>query len=93
MGQRHNNKWDIAEEIKRLKKKDGKDMIVYGGFSFVSSLIEHGLIDEFYLLLNPMAFGKGQTIFNSLKQTLQMKLEKCQPFACGTVLLFYKPKK
>jgi dihydrofolate reductase len=84
---------DIVEEIKHLKKKDGKDMIVYGGFSFVSSLIQHGLIDEFYLLLNPMAFGKGQTIFNSLKQTLQLKLEKCKPFACGTVLLFYKPKK
>lgn len=82
---------DLVEEINSLKKKEGRDMIVYGGFSFVSSLIQHGLIDEFYLLLNPMAFGKGQTIFNALKQTLQLKLEKCRSFACGTVLLFYTP--
>ena len=86
-------KGDIAKEIKKLKKKKGKDILIYGGYSFVSSLIQHKLIDEFYLLVNPTAVGNGQTIFSSLKDNLQLTLEKSKTFACGTVLLFYKPKK
>jgi dihydrofolate reductase len=86
-------KGDIVEEIKKLKTKKGKDIIVYGGYSFVSSLIQHGLVDEFYLLVNPFAGGSGEPIFNSLKSNLQLTLEKCKPFACGTVLLCYARRK
>jgi dihydrofolate reductase len=86
-------KGDIVEEIKKLKKKKGKDMIVYGGYSFVSSLIKHGLIDEYYLLVNPVAVGSGQPIFSSLKRNLQLTLEKCKQFTCGTVLLCYTRQK
>jgi len=93
------NKWDnativkgdIAKEIRTLKKKKGKDIIVYGGDSFVSSLIEHGLIDEYYLLVNPVALGNGQSAFNPLRNNLQLRLVKCKPFACGAVLLHYEP--
>ncbi len=86
-------KGDIVEEINVLKKKKGKDILVYGGSSFVSSLIQNGLVDEFYLLLNPVAVGNGQTIFKSLKDNLQLTLEKCEPFTCGTVLLCYSRQK
>lgn len=86
-------KGDIVEEINALKNKKGKDIIVYGGISFVTSLIEHELIDEFYLLVNPFAVGNEQSIFKSLKDDLQLTLEKCEPFACGTVLLCYSRQK
>ena len=86
-------KGDIAEQVNALKSKKGKDIIVYGGISFVTSLIERELIDEFYLLVNPFAVGNEQTIFKSLKNDLQLKLEKCEPFACGTVLLCYSRQK
>src|SRR5688500_10720415 len=59
-------KGDIIKEVKALKKKSGKDMIVYGGYSFVSSLIQHRLIDEYFLLVNPFAYGSGETIFSAL---------------------------
>lgn len=85
-------KGDIAKEIKALKKRKGKDMIVYGGYSFVSSLIQFGLIDEYFFLVTPFAYGSGEPIFNSLKNNLQLKLEKCKPFACGIVLLHYKQR-
>ncbi len=85
-------KGEIEEEIKTLKKKKGKDIIVYGGYSFVSSLIQHQLIDEFYLLVNPFAVGSGEPIFNSLKKPLPLTLVKSKPFTCGTVLLHYEPK-
>jgi dihydrofolate reductase len=84
-------KGDVAKEIKTLKKKKGEDIIVYGGDSFVSSLIERGLIDEYDLLVNPVAIGNGQSAFNPLQNNLQLRLVKCKPFACGAVLLHYEP--
>ncbi|MCC6290116.1 MAG: dihydrofolate reductase family protein [Chitinophagaceae bacterium] len=80
---------DIAEEITALKNKKGKDIIVYGGDSFVASLIQHDLIDEFYLLVNPAAIGNGQQTFNPLKNDVALKLINCKLFACGTVMLCY----
>jgi dihydrofolate reductase len=86
-------KGEITEEINVLKNKKGKDIIVYGGESFVSSLIKHNLIDEFYLFVNPVAIGNGQQTFNPLNNDLQLTISKCGPFDCGIVLLCYKRKK
>lgn len=82
-------KGDITEQIKALKKKKGKDIIVYGGDSLVSSLIGDALIDELYLLVNPVAIGSGKPIFNPLKNNVQLRLKKCKPFPCGVILLYY----
>lgn len=54
---------DLTDEIIKLKSQHGKDIIVYGGASFDSSLIKAGLIDEFHLFINPAAIGNGMTIF------------------------------
>ncbi|MEK6821272.1 MAG: dihydrofolate reductase family protein, partial [archaeon] len=59
-------KGSIVEEVNRLKQQKGKDMIVYGGAGFVSSLVQHHLIDEYYLFVNPVVIGKGMRIFDSL---------------------------
>jgi dihydrofolate reductase len=59
---------DIVEAVNKLKKQAGKDMIVYGGANFVSSLIEHKLIDELYLFVNPVAIGEGLTIFTGRQE-------------------------
>ncbi|ASZ12665.1 hypothetical protein CK934_17730 [Chitinophaga sp. MD30] len=55
-------KGDLTAEVKALKAAGGKDMIVYGGSSFVTSLIREGLIDEYYLFVNPVVLGKGRDI-------------------------------
>ena len=44
---------DLAKEINELKSQNGKNIIVYGGASFDSSLIREGLIDEYHLFVNP----------------------------------------
>ena len=59
---------ELVEEIIKLKSQNGKDIIVYGGASFDSSLIKEGLIDDFYLFINPLAIGKGMTIFKDLNE-------------------------
>lgn len=82
-------KGNIRDAIQGLKSREGKNILVYGGESFVSSLIEHDLIDEYYLLVNPAAIGNGQSTFNPLKTNVQLTLMECKPFACGAVLLSY----
>lgn len=83
---------DLVDEITNLKKQDGKDIIVYGGATFVSALIKHRLIDEYHLFVNPTAIGTGMSIFSQLDQNLPLTLVKATPFACGEVVLQYKPK-
>jgi dihydrofolate reductase len=55
---------DLVTVVNKLKSQPGKDLLVYGGAGFVSSLIENNLIDEYYLAVNPVAIGKGLRIFN-----------------------------
>ncbi len=84
-------KGDLVDEVNKLKKQDGKDIIAYGGAGFVSSLISKNLIDEYHLFINPAAIGKGMPIFKEVEKKLNLQLVQARPFACGIVLLCYKP--
>lgn len=84
---------DLADEVNKLKKQQGKDMIVYGGGGFVSSLIKESLIDEFHLFINPNALGQGMPIFHRLTKQLNLKLKSATAFSNGVALLFYELKK
>jgi len=81
---------DIVEEVTNLKNQEGSDMIVYGGGTFVRTLIDAGLIDELHLFVNPTAIGNGMPVFGSMQN---MKLIKSRPFECGIVVLCYEPVK
>ena len=54
---------DLATVVQALKEQPGKDIIVYGGAGFVSSLISQNLIDEYFIIINPVAIGRGMPIF------------------------------
>lgn len=83
---------DLSSEINRLKEKEGKDMIAYGGATFVSALIQQNLVDEYHLFVNPTAIGHGMPIFATLDKRLNLQLVKATPFNCGIVVLHYQPK-
>ncbi|MCI0716368.1 MAG: dihydrofolate reductase family protein [Chlorobi bacterium] len=86
-------KGPLAEEVNKLKQQKGKDIVVYGGASFVSSLINEGLIDEYHLFINPAAIGSGLRIFGDSARNLKLKLVKSVPFGDGVVVLHYEPRK
>ena len=71
---------DMVEEVEKLKYRDGKDIIVYGGANFVSNLIEENLIDEFHIFINPVAIGQGMSIFGDLNEKLKLKLVQSNHF-------------
>jgi dihydrofolate reductase len=68
---------DLATVVEELKKQPGKDIMVYGGADFVSSLIELDLVDEYYIFRSPVAIGKGLSIF---KETKILKLESATAY-------------
>lgn len=80
----------IREEIKKLKNAPGADIISYGGGEFVSSLINHDLIDEYHLFINPVAIGIGMPIFSRLENKMNFNLIKTIAFECGIVVLHYE---
>jgi dihydrofolate reductase len=84
-------KGSLVTEVNKLKNQPGKDMIVYGGASFVAALIEAGLIDEFHLFVNPIALGSGLSIFKDPSHKLSLQLVDTQPFDCGVTVLTYLP--
>jgi dihydrofolate reductase len=84
---------DLKDEINKLKSQTGKDIIVYGGASFDSSLIKENLIDEFYLFINPVVIGTGKTIFKDLHKFQKFRLIESIAFNCGIVLLHYEVKR
>ncbi|MDF0682585.1 MAG: dihydrofolate reductase family protein [Candidatus Nitrosocosmicus sp.] len=84
---------NLADEITKLKNRDGRDIIVYGGVSFDSSLIREKLVDEFYLFVNPLIMGNGKTIFKDLREIQKLKLIESKVFNCGLVLLHYEVNK
>lgn len=84
---------NLIDEINKLKNQNGKDMIVYGGASFVSALVKEGLIDAYHLFVNPAILGEGKTIFKDVNQKRKLTLVNSIPFDCGIVLLNYEPKR
>lgn len=78
----------LRDEVERLKRAPGGDLIAYGGGDFVSSLIAEQLIDDLHLLVNPVALGSGMRVFRG---KCSYALVTATPFPCGIVALHYRP--
>ena len=79
---------DLAAAVQALKREPGKDIIVYGGANFVSSLISQNLIDEYFIFRNPVAIGNGLSIF---KEEKLLKLDSSTAYENGKILNKYLP--
>jgi dihydrofolate reductase len=79
---------DLATVVRKLKSQPGKDLLVYGGAGFVSSLVSENLIDEYYIIVSPVAIGSGLSIF---KERKVMQLESSVAYTNGKVLNKYLP--
>lgn len=80
-------KGPIVEEIKKLKQLPGKNMTLLGSGSILTQLAEQGLIDEYQIMIDPVALGDGTPIFKGLKRRLSLKLTTTRTFKSGVVLL------
>ena len=83
---------DLVTEVRKLKQEPGEGMAILGSGSIVSQLAQAGLIDEYQIVVKPVALGGGRTLFDGIKQKLSLKLAKMRSFTNGNVLLSYEPR-
>lgn len=66
-------------------------LLILGSGSIVAQLAEAGLVDEIQIALNPVALGKGRTLFQGVSAPLTFQLTETRAFQNGNVFLRYKP--
>src|ERR1700761_285364 len=60
----------LADNITQLKNLEGKDILIFGSPGAVHSLFDLGLIDEFWLLVNPILLGRGKPLFKGINESI-----------------------
>lgn len=84
-------KSNLIGEVQKLKQSAGEGMVIFGSGTIVSQLASEGLIDEYQMIVDPVALGSGRTLFDGMKKQLPLKLNKTRVFGNGNVLLCYEP--
>jgi len=82
-------KGDVAEEIGKLKQEPGGNLLQYGVGELTHTMLEHGLVDEFHILVFPFTFGEGPRIFDHMGVNA-LKLLDTKPFRSGAVAHHYQ---
>ena len=82
----------LAAAIRKMKQQPGNDMVIFGSGSIIAQLAAEHLIDEYQIVLNPVALGAGRTMFEGIKEKLDLKLTKSRIFKNGNVFLCYEPR-
>lgn len=83
-------KRDIKEEISSLKQLPGKDILI-GSRSIIIEAMNLHLLDEFQICIHPIIAGKGLPLFKNSDRA-SLNLIGTRTFACGAVILYYRPE-
>jgi dihydrofolate reductase len=82
---------DLGAEIAALRSEPGGEIMAHGGAAFVQALSRLGLIDEYRLVILPVALGNGLPLFKDLAKPLRVDLTEARSFPDGTVIHVYRP--
>jgi dihydrofolate reductase len=83
---------DIGATVAALKQESGADLYVIGSTKLVETLIEHHLVDEFRLMIDPVVVGGGgKRIFRDAAAPMPLRLVSSQVTATGAILATYAP--
>jgi dihydrofolate reductase len=84
---------DFADKINAIKNQDGQNILIFGSPRASHSLLKEGLIDQFWIFVNPILLGEGMPLFSEITQAIKLKLLESKTFDCGVVALHYETKK
>lgn len=82
---------DAADAVARLREQPGKNIVILGSGELVRSLMPHGLIDEYMLLIHPLVLGSGQRLFPDGGAFTALQLVDARPTSTGVVIATYRP--
>jgi dihydrofolate reductase len=79
----------MADEVRKMKGQPGQGMTILGSGKVVSQLASEGLIDEYQIVVNPIALGKGRTMFEGVKAPVNLTRTSTREFKNGNILTVY----
>jgi dihydrofolate reductase len=82
----------LADRVTDLKGESGRDLLVLGSPRLTATLAQLDLLDELRVMLNPVALGRGKSLFNSMERRLSLRLDGMRRFASGNLLLTHQPR-
>jgi dihydrofolate reductase len=82
---------DIARAVSTLKGKPGKNIVVHGGVRTAQDLVRLDLIDDYQLVVHPVALGDGGALFKDLPDRLELQLVETFELEGGAVFLRHRP--
>ena len=80
---------DLSNKINKLKQEDGSEILLFGSPSATHTLMEQGLIDGYWLFVNPVILGEGIPLFKDVKEQVKLRLVSTQQFTLGVTELSY----
>jgi len=80
----------LPENINKLKQLPGKNILIFGSPRASHTLLNLGLIDEYWIFMNPVLLGKGIPLFKNVTDTVKLKLLESKTFTSGVVALHYR---
>lgn len=80
---------NLITRINELKQQGGEDILVFGSPSATHALMQHKLIDGYWLFVNPIILGEGVNLFSTSKARTKLNLESSRQFANGVTELSY----
>lgn len=96
MGQQKNKTTFIGGEVigqlKEIKQKEGKDILIFGSPSVVRLLMGESLIDEYWLFVNPVILGQGISMFAKVADRIELIHQTTKDFSCGVTALHFAKK-
>jgi len=82
---------DIVEGVRRIKAKNGPDLIVWGSSTLTPVLLEHGLADEVLLIVYPVLLGTGKRFFSDGAPPRELALVGTKAASSGVIISTYRP--
>jgi dihydrofolate reductase len=81
---------DIPAEVAKLKARPGGSLVIMGSGALIHSLLPHGLIDEFMLLIHPLVVGSGLRLFPESGSVTELQLTDSITTTTGVILATYE---
>jgi dihydrofolate reductase len=92
-GVKLNNTYVISDEVSnkvtKIKEQPGRDILIFGSAAVSQILIQAGLLDSYWIFINPVIFGKGIPLFANLNDRIKLKLIYTKQFSNGEIALNY----
>ncbi len=81
---------DVVKEIKKLKQQDGPELQVHGSGNLIQTLLEHDLVDEFWLKIFPVTLGVGKRLFDKGTIPASYALVEAKSLPSGVIIANFK---